>query len=440
MSVINIIFELVINLLQGVVFVTFCYKFLTPSRTKTVSIIGSVITVLAMFSTITLLNYIYLSFAYIETVMFMVIMFSYCFLFLKGKWYIKIFLPTILYITYSLISFGFGYFLSSVVKCNFTALLTTDTVYRYFYVIIVNMIYLIILVFIYKFFKNKLYMSKKKDMALTFIMTVLSLAGTLLTFAICSNEDTSEIDRLILGIVSIIILSFTFLNFSLIKSFANNYEMEKSNLLLEKEKETYKAEFENSENFINEISMIKHNIGNQVLCINELINNKNYDEAQEMCREITNIFTSTTRIYKTGNIYLDSILNVLHKKAKSKDIDITISCSNNLNFLLYEDMVILLGNLVDNAIEYLENEQYKKLNIKIANKGSYSIIEISNYISSSVLQINPSLATSKEDIRNHGYGISTVRNIVNKYSGDILFYEKDNYFIAKIMFNLPTTP
>jgi sensor histidine kinase regulating citrate/malate metabolism len=57
-----------------------------------------------------------------------------------------------------------------------------------------------------------------------------------------------------------------------------------------------------------------------------------------------------------------------------------------------------------------------------------------------VLQINPSLATSKEDIRNHGYGISTVRNIVNKYSGDILFYEKDNYFIAKIMFNLPTTP
>lgn len=437
---VDTIFELFINLYQGVVFVAFCYKFLSPRTTKTISIIGSVVTVFVMFSTITLLNYIYLSFTYIETVMFMVIMLSYCFIFLKGKWYIKILLPVLLNNAYSLISFGFGYFLSTVVKCDFTTLLTTDTSYRYFYVIVVNMIYIVILVFIYKIFKNKLYMSKKKDIALTIIMLMLSLAGTMLTFAVCSNENTSEIGRVILGIVSIIILSFTFLNFALIKSFANNHEMEKSNLLLEREKETYKTEFENSENFIKEISLIKHNISNQVLCIDELINNKNYDEAQEMCRKITNVFASTTPIYKTGNIYLDSILNVFYKKAKNKDIDISIICSNNLDFLPYEDMIILIGNLVDNAIEYLENEQCKKLNLKIVSKGSYSIIEISNYISRSVLQTNPSLATSKKDTKNHGYGISTVKRIVNKYSGDILFYEKDNYFIVKVMFSVPTTP
>ena len=109
--------------------------------------------------------------------------------------------------------------------------------------------------------------------------------------------------------------------------------------MLEREKETYKTEFENSENFIKEISLIKHNISNQVLCIDELINNKNYDEAQEMCRKITNVFASTTPIYKTGNIYLDSILNVFYKKAKNKDIDISIICSNNLDFLPYEDLV-----------------------------------------------------------------------------------------------------
>ena len=70
-------FELFVNLFQGVMFTVFCYKFLTPSRNKICEGIAFCVASLLMFLSITLINWLYMSFAYIETVVFPI---AFCFL------------------------------------------------------------------------------------------------------------------------------------------------------------------------------------------------------------------------------------------------------------------------------------------------------------------------------------------------------------------------
>ena len=97
-------FELFVNLFQGVMFTVFCYKFLTPSRNKICEGIAFCVASLLMFLSITQINMLYVSFAYIETVVFFAIMIPYCVLFFKDRIFVKILTPVILNVIYSVLS------------------------------------------------------------------------------------------------------------------------------------------------------------------------------------------------------------------------------------------------------------------------------------------------------------------------------------------------
>lgn len=108
-------FELFVNLFQGVMFTVFCYKFLTPSRNKICEGIAFCIASLLMFLSITQINRLYVSFAYIETVVFFAIMIPYCVLFFKDRIFVKILTPVILNVIYSVLSFGINYIFSAII-------------------------------------------------------------------------------------------------------------------------------------------------------------------------------------------------------------------------------------------------------------------------------------------------------------------------------------
>ena len=60
-------------------------------------------------------------------------------------------------------------------------------------------------------------------------------------------------------------------------------------------------------------------------------------------------------------------------------------------------------------------------------------IIIRNYIGTSVLRNNPQLNTTNKDYTGHGYGIKSIKKLVEKYNGDINITEENNYFVVHIM-------
>ena len=59
-----------------------------------------------------------------------------------------------------------------------------------------------------------------------------------------------------------------------------------------------------------------------------------------------------------------------------------------------------------------------------------------NRISSSVLENNKKLQTSKSDKKNHGYGLKTVRMLSETHNGMVDVYENDSYFIVNVLLNI----
>ena len=188
--------------------------------------------------------------------------------------------------------------------------------YRYMYVLMSNLIFVIVLFVIYNLFKNSLSHIHKQEILITLVIPLLSIAVGLLTFLVSSNADMSDFDRIVLGAVSIIILSFTFINFYLIKkSFKKIILWKMKNILLNKEKELYNVQMTSSEKYMKNLTDVKHNIQNQLLCIENLIDGQRYDEAKKMCNNVNNNISANVHFCKTGYVYLDAILNVVYRKS-----------------------------------------------------------------------------------------------------------------------------
>lgn len=133
----------------------------------------------------------------------------------------------------------------------------------------------------------------------------------------------------------------------------------------------------------------------------------------------------------TGNRTIDYIL--ASKLSENKDVTLVCSGVFPENEIIDElDLAILFGNLLDNAIEAAKKEDDKLIEIRFSVYNDYCNILISNPISESVLKSNPSLITTKEKNASHGFGLKSIRSIVDKYSGIFDTYEENSRFNVHI--------
>ena len=139
----------------------------------------------------------------------------------------------------------------------------------------------------------------------------------------------------------------------------------------------------------------------------------------------------------TSNKIIDSVINYKFSIAEQKGISAVCSLTAEIPESYERDISIILSNLLDNAIEAAEQLTELKAEIKLnifEISGYYSIV-VKNSISSSVLDMNKKLQTTKADKTRHGYGLRTVRMLAEKHNGMTDIYEKDGFFIVNVLLN-----
>ena len=81
-------------------------------------------------------------------------------------------------------------------------------------------------------------------------------------------------------------------------------------------------------------------------------------------------------------------------------------------------------------------EDVKEIRVSINKTRNYLRIVIQNKVSSSVLEKNKMLSTTKENNKIHGFGIQSVENTIEKNDGMYSFYEEKGWFVADVMLKL----
>lgn len=439
----NYVFEITVNLLQSIYFVGFFLLFLGGKFSTRKNIILLSIFIALNFAFLTYFTYNQPNIVMLDMFIGIILYEIYCITCLKGELAIKLILPFIVSLINTIISYGFVYSSSIISGVTFEELITKSSLFRYLFVILANLTTMVVLFIMWRT-KAKAYSLKKVSNVIAFVaIPLLAMMILYITMYVMILTNFQSNIIILLSIICVSMIVIAGIVWFMIARINKDNEIKTKLLLSEQKANLYKQNIISSNSQIETIKLLKHDMKNNISCIDALIEEENYDEAHNICHSLTNKYTSIGTIVNTENYLLNAVLNVEIEKAKSYGIPVKLSITNDLKmFKNSSDIISLIGNILDNAISYLSKNKVKnnEINFSTGYEGSYSVIKCRNNILDSVLFYNPSLKTDKKDKDNHGKGITIINSIAHKYNGDVIIKERNKEFIITVILDNRSLP
>lgn len=439
----NYVFEITVNLLQSIYFVGFFLLFLGGKFSTRKNIILLSIFIALNFAVLTYFTYNHPNIVMLDMFIGIILYEIYCITCLKGELAIKLILPFIVSLINTIISYGFVYSSPIIAGVTFEELITKSSLFRYLFVILANLSTMVVLFIMWRT-KAKAYSLKKVSNVIAFVaIPLLAMMILYITMYVMILTNFQSNIIILLSIICVSMIVIAGIVWFMIARINKDNEIKTKLLLSEQKANLYKQNIISSNSQIETIKLLKHDMKNNISCIDALIEEENYDEAHNICHSLTNKYTSIGTIVNTENYLLNAVLNVEIEKAKSYGIPVKLSITNDLKmFKNSSDIISLIGNILDNAISYLSKNKVKnnEINFSTGYEGSYSVIKCRNNILDSVLFNNPSLKTDKKDKDNHGKGITIINSIAHKYNGDVIIKERNKEFVITVILDNRSLP
>ena len=182
----------------------------------------------------------------------------------------------------------------------------------------------------------------------------------------------------------------------------------------------------------------RHDYHNHLQSLKGYLSLNKVDQMKNYLNELETDLDSIDTLYHSGNLQLDSILNA--KLAIAEKGQIRIHCDASIPPQLHVsdlDLCVILGNLLDNAIESCRkikdpDERFIRVYIGILKKQLY--ISITNATSETVKQRTDHYFTTKRG--DHGHGLKRVDQVVKKYDGYLNRQNEPGVFATEIVLPL----
>ena len=165
------------------------------------------------------------------------------------------------------------------------------------------------------------------------------------------------------------------------------------------------------------------------------------DDADEMhayVAEILGELQTSAPVGNTKNKMLDLILGKYESQCRMLGVRFSYATLNaNLSFLEDVDLVALLGNLLDNAVEAAQQADDKWIELSIGNKvAGVTMLTCENSAARAPVARGGVLRTTKENAAHHGVGVKSISRIAKKYGGSYTWSwdALSSVFTARVVF------
>lgn len=183
-----------------------------------------------------------------------------------------------------------------------------------------------------------------------------------------------------------------------------------------------------------------HDLKNQYLVIENYLKSEEYVKAKSYMEGLKNAdCTSSTNIPLrkwTGIEVLDVL--IAHKKSEAERLNIKMDIAADLIELKLEEneIIALFGNALDNSIEACKkiDSENKKIQIIIRKIREMTFIKIRNFYKEEPEEKEGILVSKKKEKSLHGVGISSMKMVVDKYSGSMSINYGQGIFTVIISF------
>ena len=164
------------------------------------------------------------------------------------------------------------------------------------------------------------------------------------------------------------------------------------------------------------------------------------NETDKQLKDIENVISIYDATIETGNKLLDVLFTEKSLYCEQKGIKFTCMIDGKkLDFIEDGDLYCLFGNIADNALEaVIQIDEVKKriINMTVKSKGDLILLQCENFYTGELTFENGLPVTTKDDKNYHGFGMQSIKMIVEKYNGTMTTSASNNIFHLNILFNL----
>ena len=282
--------------------------------------------------------------------------------------------------------------------------------------------------------------NRYRNLSNEMVIIISVLSALLITASIYEQASSSqEISTVVLLSCLDLVLLFV-LNFSYYATYKNiehrhritNLEVQKT--LEDAERMSIAIDQNNRE----ELEKLRHDIKNQFSYLDIMLQQNKTEDARKYIEDYLNTSNPVLNSFSCSNTVINSIINLELTKAKIKriKIDVKVVVPPALPFQDI-DLVSLLTNMIDNAIENYYSDGKDAITVRIMKQNDFIRFIVSNPVNLEKVNLRSLTKTSKVG-RGHGYGTKIIKNIATTYNGYVDFNIEDNRFVCDAVLNLNT--
>lgn len=178
-----------------------------------------------------------------------------------------------------------------------------------------------------------------------------------------------------------------------------------------------------------------HEFKNQIACIASLADSEKYAELKDYIRKIDSNLKLHMDMVDTNNVIVNAILNTKYKEALEKQIVFVLKVNDLSEMgLPDEDIVVILSNLLNNAIEACVACEKKVIKLKFVLEENELVISVKNSMQKIPIKENGKFVTGKtKEPEEHGVGIGNIIQTIEKHDGKYAIEYDEDIFSFTIM-------
>ena len=185
-----------------------------------------------------------------------------------------------------------------------------------------------------------------------------------------------------------------------------------------------------------------HDFRHYIIALKALIQTGENEEAIAVLKDLNVELEINEKCVFSSIPFLDIVLSEKYSYAKSQDVDFLVKIAPDVTFgnIRKADYTIMMGNLLDNAIQAASrNELSKKVevNVFMGNNHSFLVSKIRNTYNVEYIQIdNGVMISTKDEAGVHGIGLKSVKETTKRSDGIFTTTIEDEDFVAVLVLPL----
>lgn len=269
-------------------------------------------------------------------------------------------------------------------------------------------------------------------MASSFI-TILMI-GIVLFVIVRTQSFDEKISVLIIAVnlgLFVILVALYFMILQL--NIAHEKQLEYERIMFNQKNQ--KKLLEDKEKEYEQSQIIRHDIKNYIYTTIGILQKGNNETAIKYFKTILKEKIETIwEIVDVGDATLNAVINTKFTICRKRGIQCETAFLGDIEYMNTVNLGIIMSNLLDNAMEACEKiiNDHPRIVISCSNQKGYMDICIKNTIKNSVLIENPFLKTTKKEKELHGYGLKSIKKILDEEGGMISQYEENGWFITHV--------